>query len=57
MIDERYDRDVQHARARLGTDVTLLFQAIGEAFRVLTRIQFDEPWRARRVRRRSTRHA
>ncbi|MCA1654465.1 MAG: hypothetical protein ABR588_07565 [Sphingomicrobium sp.] len=45
MRDEIYDRDLQLARHQLARDFLLLGQAIGSAFRVLTRVQFEAPWR------------
>ena len=45
MIDERYDRDLRHARDGLTSDLLLLGQAIGDAFRAMNAIQFDAPWK------------
>lgn len=44
MRDEIYDREYQEARGQLLEDFRLLGNAIGSAFRVLTRIQFEAPW-------------
>jgi len=44
MRDEIYDREFQQARSNLVEDVALLAQALGSAFRTLTRIRFEAPW-------------
>ena len=46
MVDQSYDRDIQHARGELFRDFALLGQAILSAFTVLTRNRFDAPWRS-----------
>ena len=45
MIDERYDRDLRHARETLTSDLVLLGQAIADAFRAMNAIQYDAPWK------------
>ena len=48
MRDQIDHRDLDFARPELVRDLALIGQAIGSAFRTLTRIQFDAPWNARR---------
>ena len=54
MIDEIFDRNYQHGRAELnaaiGSGLKHLGQAVGEAFSVLNRIEYDAPW-ARKSRK------
>jgi hypothetical protein len=58
MIDEIFDRAYQSGRGDLNTALGLLFsrtgKAVGEAFRVLNRIEYNAPWMERK---RSGRHA
>ena len=55
MIDEIFDRSYQSGRAGLNAGLDSLFRhfgnALGNAFRVLNRIEYDAPWRAPRRRR------
>ena len=57
MIDEIYDRNYQAGRAGLNASLTAGFarlgRAIGNAFNVLHRIEYDAPWNARSRRLRS----
>ena len=50
MIDEIYDRDYQAGRAGLNASLTAGFarlgRAVGNAFAVLNRIEYDAPWTA-----------
>jgi len=55
MIDEIFDRHYQARRADLNAAIATGFirlgSAIGNAFAVLNRIEYDAPWtRAKRVR-------
>ena len=58
MIDEMFDRAYQSGRGDLNAALGLLFRrtgaAVGEAFRVLNRIEYNAPWLERK---RSGRHA
>ena len=51
MIDEIYDRNYQAGRARLNASLTAGFarlgRAVGNAFAVLNRIEYDAPWSVR----------
>ena len=55
MIDEIYDRNYQAGRAGLNASLTASFgrlgRAIGNAFAVLNRIEYSEPWAAQRKAR------
>jgi len=55
MIDEIFDRHYQSGRAQLNDGLDVLFSHIGKglgnAFRVLNRIEYDAPWLASRRRR------
>ena len=55
MIDETYDRNYQAARGELNAAIALAFgrlgRAIGNAFQVLNRIEYESPWSARAKRR------
>jgi hypothetical protein len=57
MIDEIFDRHYQAARADLNAGLGLIFREIGitvgNAFKVLNRIEYEAPWLARRRRRRT----
>jgi hypothetical protein len=50
MIDEIYDRQYQSGRAALNASIFGLFErfadAIGNAFKVLNRIEYSAPWAA-----------
>ena len=52
MIDEIYDRDYQAGRAAMTASLAAAFarlgSAIGNAFTVLNRIEYSEPWAAKR---------
>lgn len=56
MIDEIFDRHYQEGRAELNAAIngafTRLGRAVGNAFNVLQRIEYDSPWtaKAKRVR-------
>lgn len=54
MIDEIYDRHYQDGRDQLNaaiiTGLKRLKSAVGNAFAVLNRIEYDAPWKAK-VRR------
>lgn len=56
MIDEIFDRQYQAGRAALNQSIANAFarcaNAIGNAFRVLNRIEYQAPWAARRNRAR-----
>jgi hypothetical protein len=56
MIDEIFDRNYQAGRAELNAGLARLFQTIGNevgnAFRVLNRIEYNAPWLERRRRAR-----
>ena len=45
MRDESYDRDIRYAREHLSRELSVLGEAIGNAFATLARIRFDAPWR------------
>ena len=45
MREQIYDRGYQPLRKEVFHDFALLAQAIGSAFRVLTRTRFEAPWR------------
>jgi len=51
MIDQMFDRAYQQGRFELNAGLSLLFshagKAIGNAFKVLNRIEYDAPWLAR----------
>ena len=55
MIDETYDRHYQAARGELNAALSRGFgrlgRAIGNAFQVLNRIEYESPWAARAKRR------
>jgi hypothetical protein len=57
MIDEIYDRDYQAGRAGLNASLTAGFarlgRAVGNAFAVLNRIEYSEPWASQRRNARS----
>ena len=57
MIDEIYDRHYQAHRAELNNALAAalarLGRAIGNAFAVLNRIEYAEPWTARQRKARS----
>jgi hypothetical protein len=57
MIDEIYDRHYQGARTELNAAIVaglLRFgRAVGNAFAVLNRIEYSEPWTPRRQKARS----
>lgn len=48
MIDEIFDRQYQAGRARMNGSITAglasFGRAVGEAFRVLNRIEYQAPW-------------
>ena len=52
MIDEIYDRNYQKGRAALNASLVAAFgrlgSAFGNAFAVLHRIEYAEPWAAKR---------
>lgn len=56
MIDEIYDRHYQAGRSELNAviigGITRLGRAVGNAFEVLNRIEYDAPWsiKAKRIR-------
>jgi len=56
MIDEIFDRHYQEGRAELNAGINAAIsrfrKAVGNAFNVLQRIEYDSPWTAksRRVR-------
>ncbi len=56
MIDEIFDRTYQSGRGDLNAAIALLFsrggKAIGDAFRVLNRIEYNAPWLERKAGRR-----
>jgi hypothetical protein len=56
MIDEIFDRDYQAGRAELNAAISggfaRLGSAVSNAFRVLNRIEYESPWRARSRRAR-----
>jgi hypothetical protein len=56
MIDELFDRDYQAGRRALNADITKLAArfgaAFGNAFKVLNRIEYSEPWASKRNRAR-----
>ncbi len=51
MIDQIYDRSYARARTQLNAAILAGFarlgSAVGNAFRVLHRIEYDAPWSAR----------
>jgi hypothetical protein len=55
MIDEIFDRSYQSGRSQLNAGLDTLFahfaNGLGNAFRVLNRIEYDAPWRATGRRR------
>jgi hypothetical protein len=57
MVDEIYDRHYQAARTDLNQAIVAGFsrlgRAIGNAFAVLNRIEYSEPWAAKRRKARS----
>ena len=57
MIDEIYDRNYQAGRNQLNAAVLAGFarlgRAIGNAFEVLNRIEYEAPWAAKARRARS----
>jgi hypothetical protein len=56
MIDDLFDRDYQAGRHALNGDIAKLAArfatAFGNAFNVLNRIEYSEPWAAKRTRAR-----
>jgi hypothetical protein len=56
MIDEIFDRHYQTARthlnASLGEGLSRFGKAVSNAFEVLNRIEYSEPWKATRRRAR-----
>lgn len=56
MVDEIYDRHYQAARSDLNASIISAFgcfgDAVGNAFKVLNRIEYQAPWaaKAKRVR-------
>ena len=54
MIDEIYDRHYQSGRDQLNAAIldglARLKGAVGNAFLVLNRIEYDAPWKAKRAR-------
>jgi hypothetical protein len=48
MVDEIYDRHYQAGRNELNTAISVLFSrlgaAVGNAFKVLNRIEYSAPW-------------
>jgi hypothetical protein len=52
MVDEIYDRQYQVSRDRLNRAIAAgigrIARAIGNAFDVLNRIEYDSPWSTRR---------
>jgi hypothetical protein len=62
MIDEIFDRNYQAGRAELNASLTDAFsrlgEAVGNAFAVLQRIEYSEPWNMKRkvVRARARSH-
>lgn len=57
MIDEIFDRHYQAGRAELNASLAGAFtrfgKAVGNAFAVLNRIEYSEPWTVKRKRARS----
>ena len=57
MVDEIYDRHYQAGRNQLNAALLAAFsrlgQAVSNAFTVLNRIEYSEPWAARPKRARS----
>jgi hypothetical protein len=51
MIDEIYDRQYQHARRQMNAAIVVgllrFGRAVGDAFAVLNRIEYSEPWTPR----------
>ncbi len=56
MIDEIFDRNYQAGRDALNASMISALgsvaQAVGNAFKVLNRIEYDAPWRAKAKRAR-----
>jgi hypothetical protein len=56
MIDEIFDRNYQVGRDQLNSAIVAglkrLRGSVGNAFQVLNRIEYDEPWSAREKRAR-----
>jgi hypothetical protein len=56
MMDEIYDRGYQAARKDLNASMAGIFgrfgQAVGEAFEVLVKIEYQAPWAAKSKRAR-----
>ena len=56
MVDKIFDRDYQAGRNELNAAISSSFgrlaRAIGDALKVLNRIQYDAPWTAARKRAR-----
>jgi hypothetical protein len=52
MIDQIFDREYRSARsnlnAALGAGFASFGRAVGNAFEVLNRIEYDTPWRSKR---------
>jgi hypothetical protein len=57
MIDEMYDRDYRGGRAQLNGAIlglaTRFGKAVGNAFKVLNRIEYSAPWAVKPGRARS----
>jgi hypothetical protein len=57
MVDEIFDRHYQQGRAALNADLANAFgrlsNAIGNAFKVLNRIEYSAPWATKSPRARS----
>lgn len=45
MFDENFDRQYQAGRAHLNSAIDRLIDAVASSFAVMTRIQFDAPWK------------
>ena len=56
MVDELFDRHYQEARNELNQAVARTFRrfgnAVSNAFKVLNRIEYQEPWKAKAKRAR-----
>jgi hypothetical protein len=56
MIDDLFDRDYQAGRDALNAEIARLASrfatAFSNAFKVLNRIEYSEPWAAKRTRAR-----
>jgi hypothetical protein len=54
MIDENFDRQYQAGRDALNATIANAFgrfgRAVGDAFQVLNKIEYDAPWASKRKR-------